>query len=194
MAIPLEKREGYFTYGDYLVWPDEERWELIEGIAYAMSPAPGRWHQQYLGNLFFQFFAFFEGKACKVFSAPFDVRLPAFPDQLDGEIDTVVQPDLCVVCDKAKLDDRGCRGAPDLAVEVLSPSTAVKDLREKFSLYERQRVREFWILHPAEKLVQIFLLDGSGSYGKPKVFAAEDAVPSAIFEGLVIDLKKVFAE
>jgi len=189
-----EKTDRRFTYGDYLTWPEEERWELINGEAYAMSPAPGRRHQDILGKLFYTLYSFFEGNPCKVFLSPFDVRLPDYPDQADEEIETVVQPDLLVVCDPKKLDERGCRGAPDLVIEILSSSTAARDLREKLLLYERQGVREYWVVYPTEKIVMVFLRDEKGAFGKPFVYASEEAVSSNIFEGLVVDLKTVFSE
>ena len=193
MAIPKERSEKHFTYGDYLTWPDEERWELIRGEAYAMSPAPNRRHQKFSGAIFYQMYSFFEEKPCEVYHAPFDVRFPDFPGQADDDIDTVVQPDIAVVCDRSKLDDRGCRGAPDLVVEILSPSTAAKDLREKLDLYESRGVREYWVLHPVENLVTVFLLNDAGTYGKPSVHAGDESVKSRTFEGLAVDLKKVFA-
>ncbi len=189
-----KKTDRRFTYGDYLTWPEEERWELINGEAYAMSPAPGTRHQEYSGKIFYQFYTYFEDKPCKVFYAPFDVRLPDYPDQADEEIETVVQPDLLVVCDPKKLDERGCRGAPDLVIEILSSSSAAKDLREKLLLYERQGVREYWVVHPMEKIVMVFLRDERGEFGKPLVYTSEEAVSSKIFEGLTVDLKAVFAE
>lgn len=194
MAIPKEKSDRRFTYKDYFTWSDEERWELIHGEAYAMSPSPDRRHQEYSGVIFNQMFNFFNDKPCRVYSAPFDVRFSDYPDQPDDEIETVVQPDISVICDKDKLDDRGCRGAPDLVVEILSPSTAAKDLREKLALYERHGVREYWVVHPAEKIVMIFLGNDAGLYGKPTVHAAEEAASSRIFQGLTVDLKKVFSE
>ncbi|MBI4778088.1 Uma2 family endonuclease [Candidatus Desantisbacteria bacterium] len=140
MGFAARKKEERFTYGDYLKWPDEERWELIDGVAYDMSPAPSRRHQEVVGELFRQFATYLLGKSCKVYVAPFDVRLPEC-DEADEDIITVVQPDIIVVCDRDKLDDKGGRGAPDIVIEILSPWTAKKDLRTKYNLYERHRVR-----------------------------------------------------
>lgn len=120
---PDEKR---YTYGDYLTWPDEERWELIEGVPYDMTPAPSTNHQRILGELFRQISTFLLDRDCEVFIAPFDVRLPE-GDEADEQIITVVQPDIAVICDPAKIDRRGCRKAPDFIIEILSPSTAAKD-------------------------------------------------------------------
>lgn len=125
-----------YTYADYLTWRFQERVELIKGWIYKMSPAPRRLHQEVEGNLYLELGNFFRKKSCKVYQSPFDVRLIKNLGQSDKEITTVVQPDICVVCDSQKLDDRGCIGAPDLIVEVLSPSTIKKDNYEKFNLYQ----------------------------------------------------------
>ncbi|HNV72404.1 MAG TPA: Uma2 family endonuclease, partial [Candidatus Ozemobacteraceae bacterium] len=137
MANPLTVANRTWTYADLLKLPEEQRCEIIDGEYFDMTPAPNRLHQEILGNLFRQIINQLDGKPCKVYFAPFDVRLPDSDDQPDGEIRNVVQPDLVVICDEKKLDDRGCRGAPDLAVEILSPSTAGKDQVKKRRLYER---------------------------------------------------------
>ncbi|MBI4778090.1 Uma2 family endonuclease, partial [Candidatus Desantisbacteria bacterium] len=129
MGFEARKKEERFTYGDYLKWPDDQRWELIDGVAYDMSPAPSRKHQKVVGELFAQFHSYLKDKSCEVYVAPFDVRLPEVdegvaPLAADEEIITVVQPDIVVVCDRDKLDDRGGRGAPDIVIEILSPWTA----------------------------------------------------------------------
>ncbi|PIX17728.1 Uma2 family endonuclease, partial [Candidatus Desantisbacteria bacterium CG_4_8_14_3_um_filter_40_12] len=120
MGLALKKQEEQYTYGDYLGWPDEERWELIDGVAYDMSPAPSTKHQKVFGVLFTEFFVYLRGKTCEVFSAPFDVILPEY-DENEEDCRTVVQPDILVVCDKTKIDSKRCKGAPDLAIEILSP-------------------------------------------------------------------------
>ena len=125
--------------------------ELIRGKIYKMSPAPTSKHQIVVGNLHGIVWNFLRGKSCKVFTAPFDVRLPSAPKKkADKEISTVVQPDLCVICDLEKIDERGCLGAPDWIVEILSKFTSAKDLNEKFSVYEEAGVREYWVVHPQE--------------------------------------------
>ncbi len=136
----MNQKPGRFTYRNYRTWPDSERWELIDGQAWAMSPASRRRHQEVSGALFRKIGNFLEGKPCKVYEAPFDVLLPA-SDEDDDEVATVVQPDIAVFCDRSKLTERGARGAPDLVVEILSPSTSRKDLREKFDRYQRAGVR-----------------------------------------------------
>ena len=190
LALKLEET---FTYGDYLRWDDGERWELIDGVAYNMSPAPTRRHQGILRELSYQFTAFLANKPCEVYFSPFDVRLP-LSDEADDEVNTVVQPDLVVICDPDKLDDRGARGAPDLVIEILSPSSTRKDMKVKFDLYENRGVREYWIVDPSGGTVMIFRLGADGRYGRPQVYTDEDSAPVGIFEDHVIDLKAVFAE
>jgi Uma2 family endonuclease len=179
-----------FTYGDYLTWPDDERWELIDGVPYDMTPAPGRKHQEILGNLNDAMRNFLKGGACHVYFAPFDVRLPK-KDEADEKVKTVVQPDLVVVCDEKKRDDKGCRGAPDLAVEILSPSTSSKDQVKKLNLYEKHGVREFWIIDP-NGTVMIFFLQKNGRYGRPETYARDGKATSKIFPEMAIDLNTVF--
>jgi Uma2 family endonuclease len=188
-ALKLEER---FTYGDYLTWDDGERWELIDGVPYNMSPAPVRRHQGILMDLSRQFATYLLDKPCKAYHAPFDVRLPE-GDEADEETFTVVQPDLVVVCDPDKLDDKGCRGAPDLVVEILSPSTSGKDMKQKFNLYEQRGVREYWIVDPSGGTVMVFRRGGDGRYGRPGVYSVEDSAPVGIFDDLTIDLRPVFA-
>jgi Uma2 family endonuclease len=191
---PLARKLGErFTYGDYLSWDDGERWELIDGVPYNMSPAPLVAHQRILGELHLEFGTWLKGKRCKVFLAPFDVRLPE-SDESDDLVDTVVQPDLAIICDKEKLDKAGCRGAPDLIVEILSPGTAHKDLKVKLDSYERAGVREYWIVDPAEGTVMVFTQGADRRYGRPEVYGDGDVVRVAIFPDLQISLATVFAE
>ncbi|TVQ88202.1 MAG: Uma2 family endonuclease [Chromatiaceae bacterium] len=182
-AQPQSGTDG-FTYGDYLNWPAEERWELIDGVAYDMSPAPSRRHQDIVVELAAQAVAHLRGSDCRTYVAPFDVRLPR-ADEAEARIDTVVQPDVAVICDPAKLDDQGCRGAPDWIVEVLSPATARKDQREKRDLYERHGVHEYWLVHPVDQVLSIYRL-GPAGYGKPEVLALEGTTPVAAIAGLCI--------
>ena len=192
MPLAYKTAECY-TYGDYVNWPDEERWELIDGVAYNMSPAPNRRHQEILGETFRQAADSLVGKPCRAYIAPFDVRLPE-ADEDDADTTTVVQPDLAVVCDPAKLDDKGCRGAPDFIVEVLSPSTAAKDQIEKVALYERHGVREYWVIHPTDGLVTIHVLGADGRYGMPDVREGKGKIAVTVLSGLEIDLDAVFPE
>ena len=157
MADPSKKRDGKYTYGDYLKWSDDERWELIDGVPYSMSPAPSRHHQEICMELSRQFANYLLHKSCRVYPAPFEVRFPSSVVN-DEDIQTVVQPDIAIVCDQNKLDDRGCKGAPDLIVEILSPSTTRKDLYEKYNLYERNGVREYWVVFPPEQVIDVYQL------------------------------------
>jgi len=185
MTHPVrDQRHDGFTYRDYCGWPDDERWELIDGIAYDMSPAPTRRHQDYVVEIARQVANFLRGTPCRIYVAPFDVRLPKM-DEADDQVDTVVQPDVAVICDPSKLDDKGCRGAPDWVVEILSPSTAKKDQREKRDCYERHGVREYWLLHPVDLTLTIYRLTPAG-YGKPDVLPLEGETPVSAIEGLDI--------
>lgn len=191
MAIP--EKHVKFTYKDYLKWPDEERWELIYGEAWDMAPATTRKHQQISKKLLFQIEDYLKDKDCTVYYAPFDVRLPEHEEDNDKETDTVVQPDLLVVCDKSKLDEAGCNGAPDWIVEILSPSTAVKDLNNKYQLYQARGVKEYWIIDPSNNYLTVYLLDISGKYFRSGVYSADSKVSSSTLPELTIDLTPVFA-
>ena len=159
MSLPQNKANQKWTYADYLTWGDGQRWELIDGEAYllqgvvGLAPAPARRHQAVSRTLERQFDAYLKYKTCEMYHAPFDVRLSETSSASDDYIETVVQPDIAVICDKSKLDDRGCNGAPDLIIEISSPTTAKIDLTVKFDLYEKYGVKEYWIVHPVEKTV-----------------------------------------
>lgn len=191
MSLPIKRDERKYTYGDYLTWNDGERWELIYGIPYDMTPAPSTAHQSILGELFRQFSNHLMGKTCKAFIAPFDVRIPEGEED-DKSIQTVVQPDLAIVCDRAGIDERGFKGAPDLIVEIISPSTAHKDMREKLRLYEKAGVREYWIVHPIDRTVMVFQSRENRQFGRPDIYAGEDEIKSGLFDDFVISLKLVF--
>ena len=191
MVRATRKRKDDFTYEDLSTWPEDERWELIDGIAYDMSPAPLRVHADISRELFYIFMTYLRGKTCKVYHAPFDVRLP-LGEESDNQIRNVVQPDILVVCDEKKLDEKGCRGAPDLIVEILSPTTASRDCIQKRALYEHHGVKEFWTVDPANRLVQVYLLGSDGRYGRSEVYNDSDVVKVSIFDDLQIDLKEIF--
>ena len=193
METSPKKLNRKFTYKDYLSWPEGERWELIDGVAYDMSPAPSREHQDIAGALFVLFKNYLKGKGCRAYTAPFDVRLPG-GFKADEDVDTVVQPDISVFCDEKKLDERGGNGAPDLVVEILSPTTASKDLKEKFMLYERAGVREYWVADPANKTLTAFILGDDGTYARGVVYAGKDVLKTSLFEGLEIKMEEVFEE
>lgn len=178
------KLQEHFTYADYARWPEDERWELIDGVAYAMA-APQRMHQLVSFEVGFQIRSYLSGKACSIYAAPFDVRLPR-GNQADEQIDTVVQPDIAIICDRRKLDDKGCRGAPDWIIEVLSPSTALKDMDKKRWLYEQHGVQEYWIIHPTDRWLMLYSLQ-DGKYGFPKIVGMDEPTPSTLFPDLSID-------
>lgn len=172
------------TYADYLTWPDDVRYELIDGQAYAMVPAPARAHQQLVGELYRQVANVLKGKPCQALVAPLDVRLPR-PGQGDAETDTVVQPDLLVVCDPSKLDERGVRGAPDWIVEVLSPTTAARDQTVKLAAYERAGVSECWLVHPTDRVVTVYRLV-DGAYGRPAIHELTGTLAVRVLPEIVI--------
>lgn len=195
MGEPAIKMERRFTYRDYLLWPEDERWELIGGVAYNMLAAPNRRHQAIVGLVYFRLRSFLDGRPCKVYVSPFDVLLPELGEDEDGEVSNVVEPDVVVFCDTAKLRDYGARGAPDLAVEVLSPSTHVKDLREKFDLYERMGVREYWIIDPAGQSIHLFVRSEDGHYGRAELREPrfrKEAIASTVLAGFSLDPGEVF--
>ena len=189
-SLPLPREEG-FTYGDYLSWTDEGRWELIDGDVYDMSAAPAIDHQRLIVELVASIHTFLSDRECEVFVAPFDVRLP-HADEVDEAIMDVVQPDIAVVCDPEKLDKRGCRGAPDWIIEIVSPSTAAKDHIEKLALYERSGVKEYWIVYPVYGIINVHLLGEDGRYEKTKSYAEKDKIESATLPGLILELKTIF--
>jgi Uma2 family endonuclease len=193
-ALDLDLTKRY-TYADYLTWFDDLRRELIDGFIHIMS-APWRLHQHISGDLLYfirNYLVRNKGK-CQVYVAPFDVRLPVDGSKDDDKIYNVVQPDICVVCDLSKLDDKGCIGAPDLVVEISSPSTLKKDWNYKFNLYEKAGVREYWIVNPKAKLVTVFLLQPDGFYGDGTEYSYPQKVPVHILDGLEIDLEELFSE
>ena len=187
------KDDKKYTYADYVNWPEGEHWELIDGDAYDMAPAPGTMHQRFAAKIMGEFSLFLKGKECEWFPAPFDVLLPNDETETEEETSTVVQPDIVVVCDKSRLTEKGCVGAPDLVVEILSPSTAYKDETRKLQLYEKHGVREYWIVNPQRPLVMVYILK-NGVYAKPAVYDEHDTLPSSVLEGLILDLGEVFAQ
>ena len=183
MGLALRK-EKHYTYADYLQWPDETRYELIDGEAFLMSPAPLVEHQEVAGEVYYQLRNQLDGQPCRPYIAPVDVRLPR-KDEADAAIDTVVQPDILVVCDPRKIDRRGVRGAPDWVLEVLSPSTAAHDQIAKRRTYERAGVREYWLVHPGDRTLTVYVLD-NGQYGRPEIYELKDATPVGVLPGVSI--------
>ncbi|MGB9809544.1 MAG: Uma2 family endonuclease, partial [Caldanaerobacter sp.] len=173
--MPLPKKEQIYTYEDYLNWPDDQRIEIINGQIYLLTP-PSTIHKRISREIFTSFAVYLRGKQCEVFSAPFGVRFASGNEKSDKEIKNVVEPDIVVVCDKSKLDDEGCKGAPDLIVEITSPSTGRKDKVEKFNLYEKHGVKEYWIVEPELKIVSVFTLQENNRYGRPEVYTEEGKI------------------
>jgi Uma2 family endonuclease len=168
--------------------------ELIHGKVYKMSPAPTSFHQRVGGELHRQIANFLKKKTCKVFIAPFDVRLPQSKKKGNEFIDTVVQPDICVICNPEKIDMAGCLGAPDWIIGILSPHTSAKDLRQKFDVYEQSGVKEYWVVHPMEATVLVFILNDDGRYiSHVKPFVRTDKLAPVTIPGLEIDLEEVFS-
>ena len=174
----------HHTYADYLTWPEGVRYELLDGVAYLMAPGPTLDHQEIAGDIYRQLANALDGNPCRPFIAPVDVRLPK-AQEADNLIDTVVQPDVLVVCDAAKLDRRGVRGAPDFVVEVLSPGTASHDHVRKRRIYERAGVREYWLVHPIDRMVTVYRLV-EGEYGKPDGFDMTGATPVSVLPGVTV--------
>ena len=188
MALPAEKTR--YTFADVLLWDEKERSEIIDGEAVMMAP-PSTAHQLISGALFAQLHNFLEGKKCLVFSAPFGVRLFERDGDAPEDVDTVVEPDISVVCDRDKLDEHGCKGAPDLVIEILSPSTQRHDRLVKLELYQRAGVREYWIVNPEDQTVQVMLQDG-GILRPHEIYDREGIAKVNALDGCFIELCKVF--
>ena len=181
-----------YTYADYLTWQFDERVELIKGWISRMSPAPLVRHQLISMELSSEIYTYLKGKSCSVFAAPFDVRLTNKRKSLpDKSIISVVQPDISVICDIEKLDDKGCVGAPDWIIEILSPGNTKKEMKEKFSVYEENGVREYWVVYPAYFQVQVFDLIND-KFVSRCTYVKEDLIPVGIFEGFSIDTNPLF--
>ncbi len=178
-----------YSYADYFSWKFQERVELLKGKIMRMSPAPNRQHQTISRILGTQLVVFLNKLSCQVFYAPFDVRLEK--SQNDKLVQNVVQPDICVICDLTKLDDRGCSGAPELIIEILSPGNTKKEMKYKFELYEAAGVEEYWIVDPSEKVVWQYALE-KGQFVNHKPLIEEDTLHSKVLEGFSIALAEVF--
>ena len=184
---------GTYTYADYLLWHFSERVELLRGKIFKMA-APSRKHQSINGNLYRVTANLLWKTSCKVYAAPFDVRLTRYSSLKNKEVTTVVQPDLCVICDLAKLDDRGCIGAPDIIIEILSPGNSRTEMKDKFELYQEAGVLEYWVVSPIERMVQVWKLNEQGFYiGLPPAVEG-DILKTPIIPNLEIDLNDVFMD
>ena len=182
----LDLVNGIYSYADYLVWKIKERVELLKGKIFEMS-APSPIHQEISGNLQGALFVFLKNSKCKLYTAPFDVR---FPQKGESQVYTVVQPDLCVVCDLEKIDSKGCVGAPDLVFEILSPGNSKKEMKSKFALYQEEGVREYWVVDPERELVFVYVADNKKF--KPTIPIADDYVYSTIFPDFKIHTSDLF--
>ena len=189
--MPLPKEERY-TLADVLTWDEQERAELIDGALVMMAP-PSRIHQKITAELGRQLGNYLEGKKCEVYAAPFAVRLFEKAGDRPEDVDTLVEPDLSVICDPGKLDDMGCKGAPDLIIEILSPSTQRHDRLTKYNLYQRAGVREYWIVDPAARSIQSFVLE-DGHYTAAGFGSPGDVLKVNVLEGCFIELSKVFPD
>jgi Uma2 family endonuclease len=187
---------GVYSYADYLLWQFEERVELIRGKIFKMSPAPSEKHQRVSSRLHVSIVNSFSDKLCRLYAAPFDVRLYDIKksQKANKEVFTVVQPDLCVICDKSKIDERGAIGAPDLIVEILSLGNSRKEMKLKYELYEESGVQEYWVVYPYEEHLLQFALNDKQKYELHQMYEADDIVNSFIFPNLGVDLEKIFAE
>jgi Uma2 family endonuclease len=157
-----------------------------------MSPAPARRHQETHRNIFIRIGQFLAQKPCKLYSAPFDVRLTPRKDDKKNKVYTIVQPDICVICDLAKLDDAGCVGAPDLIVEILSPGNSRKEMKEKFEVYEENGVKEYWLIYPYDEYVMVYYLNENGKFIGSKPFVEGELIKSNILSGLEIEVGEIF--
>ena len=192
--MTLPRRDTlHHTYADYLTWPEGQRDELINGVAYIREPpAPSRSHQEVVGELHLQIRLALEGKPWRAYVAPFDVRLPK-AGEADAQVDTVVQPDVLVVRDLGKLDQRGMRGAPDWLAEVLSPTTASHDQTTKLAVYERAGVLEVWFVDPTDRILTIHRLE-EGRYGRPDILELKGRTAISAIPGAIIDWDRLPAD
>jgi Uma2 family endonuclease len=182
MSLPESK---LYTYADYLTWPEDQRIELVNGVPHVlhMQAGPSAMHQEILAELVAQFVVYLRGKNCKVYPAPFSVKL---------DVINVFEPDLSIICNKEKIDKQGCNGAPDLIIEILSPSSIKHDRFTKFKEYEKAGVKEYWIVEPEGSIVSVFTLDDTKRYGRPEIY--DESIVVGLFPELVIDLGLVFGE
>ncbi len=191
LNLDLAKR---YTYADYLTWIDDARRELFNGFIKMMTPSPSRKHQKISTKLTRIWDSYLDNKKCEIYHAPSDVRFPTNEkSKSNKQIYTVVQPDIYVVCDLSKLDDRGCLGAPDLIIEIVSPKNSKRDIKDKFEIYQQYGVREYWIVNPNEEYVNVFVLDEKQKFKLVGMFANDEKIPVNIFDGnFEVDLSEVF--
>jgi len=191
LNLDMNKR---YTYADYLTWMDDVRRELYDGFIKLMTPAPSRSHQKISAKLMKIWGVYLEKKKCEVYAAPTDVRFTKNKKaESDKLIYTVLQPDIFVICDLSKMDERGCLGAPDFIIEIISAKNSQRDTKDKFEIYQEHGVREYWIIHPNDETVNVFVLDENGKFQFKGIFSGDDKIPVNIFNGdLEVDLTEVF--
>lgn len=189
----LDVQDGVYSYADYLTWQFDQAVELVRGKIFPMS-APNRRHQGISRELNGVFYNHFKGDSCSFYAAPFDVRLydKRKSEKANRDVLTVIQPDICVICDSDKLDDKGCLGAPDLVVEILSPGNSSKEMKLKKLLYEESGVREYWIIDPEHETAFQFHLIEAVAYSPATIYASDDVLNCVIFPGLTVSLTEVF--
>lgn len=188
--MPIPKSDRKYTYADYLTWPENERWEIIDGVPY-LQAAPTWQHQSISSELHRQIANYLVSSPCRVFASPFDLRLPEMNEK-DEETTFVVQPDIIIVCSTEGLKGTGYYGTPSMLIEITSPSTTKADRLYKFNRYEKAGVKEYWIVEPEVKIVSVFILQDNKRYGRPDVYSEENQITLSIFPDLTIDLKPVF--
>ncbi|MDR1701701.1 MAG: Uma2 family endonuclease, partial [Sporomusaceae bacterium] len=189
MSGNVVSNDWFYTYEDYCKIDDDKRYEVINGVIYLMT-APNMIHQRISSNLHGIFWRYLRGKKCEVFHAPFDVLLPK-KDEPSQKSSNIVQPDISIVCDREKLKKRGCFGSPDLIVEILSPSTSKRDMKEKFSLYQEHGVKEYWVVDPFNQIISRFgYEERSKEYQKPEYFVRDETITPLIFPDLQIKLEE----
>ena len=188
MALPQQYQR--YTYQDYLSWPEGERWELVDGVAYAMSPAPTTGHQRILGEIYRQISNYLLDRDCEVLVAPFDLKLS---EEADDREPTVLQPDLAITCRPETIAEHGITGAPELCVEVISPGSVIADRKRKFDLYQKYGVAEYWIVE-SSGVVEVYRLDASGSYARTGAYGPDEVLSPAALPELSIDLRFVFRD
>ena len=184
---------GTYTYADYLKWTFDERLEIIKGKIFPMC-APARIHQRISWNFTAAIVKYLENRDFQAYSAPFDVRLTPLKKNKTDKVHTIVQPDLCVICDLDKLDDKGCVGAPDLIIEILSPGNSRKEMKEKYEVYQENGVKEYWLVESVDKCVFVYVLNEAGIYIGLQPVTDEDILTSTVFPELQVDLALVFKD
>lgn len=189
--MQLSQGNKKYTFADYLTYPEDERWEIIDGVPY-LQASPTPLHQEVLTELVRQMANYLKDKSCKVYPAPFCVRLPLGTEKNENEVKNIVEPDISIICDKSKIDDKGCNGAPDMIIEVISPSSIKMDRVVKFNKYEKAGIKEYWIVEPEQKLVSVVVLQINQKYGRTEIYTEDNKIAVSILPDLVIDLREVF--